>query len=97
MKKPSHDSFSSIVFGCVSLFLKFFFFFLYLAPRIIIGMGRLIYHIKALSIVIQTTIKNFESQFFSVEKNRSETFDFWSNFELVRINKIRLAGFQKLF
>ena len=41
-------------------------------PQIIIGMSRVIYSIKALSVVIlRTTLKSFEF-FFSVEKNRFE-------------------------
>ena len=32
-------------------------------PQIIIGLGRLIYHIKALSIAIRTTFKNFQNIF----------------------------------
>ena len=55
------------------------FFFLFSTqnqvPQISIGMGRVIYHIKALSIVIRTTSKNFKN-FFNVEKN-------YSNFELI--------------
>ena len=41
------------------------------------------YHIKALSVVIRTIFENFEKKFHSVEKNRFEIFDFWSNFELI--------------
>ena len=46
-------------------------------------MGRVIYHIKGLLVVIWATLKNYIN-FLSVEKNRFEIVDFWSNFELLR-------------
>ena len=52
-------------------------------PQIMIGRGSVIYHIKVLSVVIRANFKNFEN-FFIVEKNRFEIFNFWSNFELLR-------------
>ena len=44
-------------------------------------MGRVIYHIKSILVVIPTILKNFDTFFFSVEKNRFEIFDFQFNFQ----------------
>ena len=46
--------------------------------------GSIRYHIKALSVVFRTTLKNFEIIFFNVEKNRFKVFDFGSYFQLIR-------------
>ena len=54
-------------------------------PQIFIAIGRVIYHIKVLLIVIRTILKNLKSIFFSVEKSRFEIFDFWSNLELIPV------------
>ena len=48
-------------------------------------MGRVKYHIKALSVVMRTTLKK-RKKFLSVEKNRFENFHF--NFELLRFVKV---------
>ena len=53
---PNIENGEEIVFGCFS------FFFLYSTQnqvsKIIIGLGCVIYHIQALSVVIQTTLVN---------------------------------------
>ena len=49
----------------------------YFIVQISIVQGWVIYHIKALSVVIRTTLKT-SKKFHSVEKNRFEIFDFWS-------------------
>ena len=57
------------------------------------GLTDVMYHIKALSIVMRINLQNFK-KVFSVEKNRFEVFDFWSNFEL--ISKVA-SNFNSLF
>ena len=55
-----------------------------------IGLGRVIYHIKAFSVVIRTPSKRKGLQIFpGVEKKRSEIFDFSSKFE--RVSRVTLA------
>ena len=43
-------------------------------PQIIIGIGRVIYHIKTLSVVIQTTLKNLKLISQSREKQKKLKF-----------------------
>ena len=47
-------------------------------PQIIIGLGRVVYHIKALSVVIRMSSQKKLKKFPSVEKNWFEIFDFSS-------------------
>ena len=67
----------NFVFEC--LFFSFFFSTKNQVPQKIIGLGRMIYHNKAVSVVIQTTLKTSQ-KFPRVEKNRLEIFDFSSYF-----------------
>ena len=60
----------NFVFGCFNFFLLFFL------------QGRVIYHVKTLSVVIRKTFKNSKN-FSIVEKKHFEIFDFWSNFALI--------------
>ena len=53
-------------------------------PHIIIGMGRVIYLIKAFSVVILTTLKNFEQIISVSRKNQSNIFDCWFNCKLIK-------------
>ena len=46
-------------------------------PKIIIGMGRVIYHIKALPVLIRTTSKKFPS----IVKHSWKKVDLYSEFE----------------
>ena len=63
-------------------------------PQIIIGLGCVMYQIKALSVMIGFTLKirftlNIRLTYPNVEKNRFEIFDFSSNFD--RVSRITLA------
>ena len=62
---------------CIWVYFSFFFLFSTQnqVPQITIRMGRMIYHIKAISIVIRTKFKKFE-KLFTVERERIEIFDF---------------------
>ena len=63
----------NFVFGYVLVFF-FLFSMQNQVPQIFIGMGLVISHIKALSIVIQPKLKHFN--ILSVEKNWFEIFNF---------------------
>ena len=82
--------FRPFVFGCFS-----FFFFLFSTqnrvPQIIIGMARVIYQIKGLSVVIRTKLKRCQ-KFFSVSRKTGLNFLI---FEFFEIGLIKLSFFAK--
>ena len=84
---------------CIRVSLSFFVFFSTQnqVPQIIIGMGRMIYHIKVFSVLIRTTSEIFSKCCLSVEAKRFEILDFWSYFERIRLTSRLFLLNQKLY